>query len=278
MAATTTSMLSAVSNLLGGNASAKTIAKSNLSKQSQGFVGSLLGTSDTSNISAAGNALIARTHNRIDARRKTLTAQGEAVLNASDLIAKAGTGGKAALAALQNLRKIAAEAADAGTTPTRRTELQQTFAKKLADYTTTINAVQRDGKPILTGTQAPVTVNVGAEGRRDTLQLTFPDLSARGLRIDKLSVDSAAGAESAVGQLDAAVRTTTSAYSRLQQHSTRLERSADTLIAALTQIGTMQNALAGATAASQAQKTSGNDLLSAFLPSSSLAGSAQILL
>ncbi len=104
-------------------------------------------------------------------------------------------------AALQRMRDLALQAADAGLTVSDRTAIETEYAKLNETLNQQATGTRYNGRPLLDG-------SFGAEiqtGDDQSLQLTLGDVSAQGLGLDTSSVLSQDSARAAIDQIDQAL-------------------------------------------------------------------------
>ncbi|MDI4634396.1 hypothetical protein J7U46_15160 [Pelomonas sp. V22] len=104
-------------------------------------------------------------------------------------------------AALQRMRDLALQAADAGLTVSDRTAIETEYAKLSETLNQQATGTRYNGRPLLDGSFGAAIQT----GEGQSLQLNLGDVSAQGLGLDTTTVTSQDGARDAIDRIDKAL-------------------------------------------------------------------------
>lgn len=157
---------------------------------------------------------------------------GVAYRNAQDGISMAETA-EGALQEVSNMlvrmRELAVQAANGTLSAGDRTVINTEYQALLAEIDRTAGEATFNGVVLLNGTTASAAIQVGIDAG-DTISLTLPDTRSATLLINTSSVTSVANANTAMGLLDTAINTVSTARGTLGAQQNRINSTIATVL------------------------------------------------
>lgn len=173
---------------------------------------------------AAGNAI---------ATRMTSEVRGlnMAIRNANDGISLAQTaeGGMNEITSmLQRMRELSVQSANGTLAATDRANLQTEVTALIAQIGDVATRTDFNGVALLDGTNATLNIQTGANAS-ETVAITLTDVDAAALGVAAVDISTEAGATTALGLLDTALTTVTTAQASLGASQNRLQTTVSNL-------------------------------------------------
>ncbi len=128
---------------------------------------------------------------------------------------------------LVRMKQLAEQAATGTYSSAQRSIMNSEFAELSAEITRIAGSAKFNGTSLLNSAAGSIAVNFG--GTDDTITVSMKDVTATGLSINSLSVDTAANAQSALATLDTAIGSATTARADFGAKMSRLTTTVEVL-------------------------------------------------
>jgi len=161
------------------------------------------------------------------------SSERQALRNINDGISLAHVAGGAldgASNALSRMRELAVQASSGTLAVAGREAIQSEYEQLAGELDRVADATEFNGVELADGSQPSLDVQVGPDAGA-SVSITLPDIRATALGVDTASLDftSAAGAQSAIGAIDAAIEQVNAASSELGASENRLGSALDSM-------------------------------------------------
>ncbi|PXW78077.1 flagellin [Blastomonas natatoria] len=174
---------------------------------------------------AAGNAIATRMTSQI-------RGLNQAVRNANDgisLVQTAEGGMNEIVNMVQRMRELAVQSASGTLGSSDRTNLQAEVSALIGQVNDVANRTTFNGVALLNVATPPIAIQTGTNSG-ETVEVPTSNVTAAGLTIAAVNIDTAAGAGTALGLLDTALGTLTTAQANLGASQNRLQATVSSLV------------------------------------------------
>jgi flagellin len=131
---------------------------------------------------------------------------------------------------LQRMRELSVQSANDTNSGTDRAEIQKEVAELIKEVNRISDTTEFNTSKLLDGSFTAKVLHIGANaGATNTLSLSIADMDATGLAVAAVDVSSQAGADTAIGLINTAINTVSSARSYLGANQNRLEHTISNL-------------------------------------------------
>lgn len=185
----------------------------------------------SANVDAAGMAVAQQLRSRVEGYQQALSN----IYDGIGMLRTAEGGMGSITSNLQRLRELAVQASNATLTAEDRAAIQGEAQSILEEINRTVNTTQYNNRNLLNGEFQNVELQVGPSPS-DQLTVSIPDLSTEALGLNEVNLQSAEESQNVISRIDQAMERVSSSRSIVGSFVNRLERSAENVANALTNV------------------------------------------
>ncbi|MDI3516139.1 MAG: flagellin [Thermotogota bacterium] len=185
----------------------------------------------SANVDAAGMAVAQQLRSRVEGYQQALSN----IYDGIGMLRTAEGGMGSITSNLQRLRELAVQASNATLTAEDRAAIQGEAQSILEEINRTVNTTQYNNRNLLNGEFQNVELQVGPSPS-DQLTVSIPDLSTEALGLNEVNLQSAEESQNVISRIDQAMERVSSSRNIVGSFVNRLERSAENVANALTNV------------------------------------------